>query len=306
MPLYQNNQNDLTGFTTSTSTVSPNNTVNVARLLANTVSTDGDIVLSPKGIGSILAQLPDGTATGGNKRGVKSLDFSVRRDTASQVASGSNSINLAPGGTASGTFSINFAPFGVASGTQSINLGSSGTASGDNSINLSSYGISSGQYSTCLGYQGDTKSIYGKAVFSGGAFTATGDCQVGFQILRGVVADTAPKILTANNSTASTTNQIQLQNNQSIKVKCDVLARSSTGLTKNIEIVAVLKRGASASTTTVSTPIVTTILQDSGTENWTMALSADTTNGCGAITFTVDSAINVRCMAKIETIELTY
>ena len=124
--------------------------------------------------------------------------------------------------------------------------------------------------------------------------------------MRGVVTDNTPIILTTNDSTASTTNQIQLQNNQTIKVKCDILARSSTGLTKNIEIVAVLKRGATASTTTVSTPIVTTIYQDVGTENWTMVLTADTTNGCGAITFTIDSTINVRCIAKVETIELTY
>jgi hypothetical protein len=348
MPLYQNNQNDLTGFTTSLNTTSPNTTTNVAQLLANTTSTDGDIVLSPLGNGAILARVPDGTATGGNKRGSNAIDLSIIRNSATQVASGTRSINLAFSGTASGSYSVNLASYGTASGSPSVNLAPYGTASGNSSVNLATSGVASGSYSvnlahygtasgdystnlgyggtasgqysvnlagsgvasgqlsTCFGYRGDTKSIYGKAVFSGGIFTATGDCQVGFQILKGVVTDTAPKILTANNSTASTTNQIQLQNNQTIKVKCDIVARSSTGLTKNIEIVSVLKRGATASTTTCSTPIVETILQDSGTENWTMVLTADTSNGCGAITFTVDSAINVRCMAKVETIELTY
>lgn len=80
------------GFTGSQNATSPNNTVNASRLLVDAVSTNADAVIQPKGTGSLLAQLPDSTATGGNKRGINAVDLQTIRNSASHVASGNYAV----------------------------------------------------------------------------------------------------------------------------------------------------------------------------------------------------------------------
>jgi hypothetical protein len=77
----------LTGFTGSQNSTGVNITVNASQLLADAASANADIVLSPKGTGAILAQLPDGTTTGGNKRGDYSVDLQRSRSSNQSVAS---------------------------------------------------------------------------------------------------------------------------------------------------------------------------------------------------------------------------
>jgi hypothetical protein len=70
---------------------SPNDTKPAHQLVANGTEDNIDFVISPKGDGAILAQIPDGTATGGDKRGRNSIDLQMSRDNQTQVASGHNS-----------------------------------------------------------------------------------------------------------------------------------------------------------------------------------------------------------------------
>lgn len=51
-------------------------------------STNAGIVLKPNGTGAIMAQVPDGTATGGNARGANSVDLQQNRTINTKVASG--------------------------------------------------------------------------------------------------------------------------------------------------------------------------------------------------------------------------
>jgi len=81
----------LTYFTEAQSTASPNATVNVDSLTAIASTTDADFSIIAKGSGSILAQIPDGTITNGDKRGSNSIDFQSSRTGASRVNSGSYS-----------------------------------------------------------------------------------------------------------------------------------------------------------------------------------------------------------------------
>jgi hypothetical protein len=297
----------VTGFTTTINTTSPNNVINVAQLLANVVSDNGDVVITPKGTGAfILGGIPDWTSTNGNKRGARAVDLQLETNASTRVASGANSFAAVRRCAASGAQSMAMGDQCTASQTGSMAMGYQCTSSQTGSMAMGYQCTSSGTYSMGLGLQGHTQGLWGKYAFGGGQFSTIGDCQFGYQVLRRLATDTTPVVLTATGSTPTSTNQIQLQNNQTIKITCDILARSSTGLTKNIEATAVLKRGANAASTTISTPIYTTIFEDAGTENWTMVLSANTTTGCGVITFTIDSTINVRCMAKVKTVELTY
>lgn len=63
----------LTNFTESVNTATPNATVPVVRLIATNAATDVDIALTPKGAGTLAAQIADNTTAGGtNEGGVQS------------------------------------------------------------------------------------------------------------------------------------------------------------------------------------------------------------------------------------------
>jgi hypothetical protein len=96
----------LSHFSESRNATSPNDT-KPAHMLEATGSGDNlDLVIMPKGSGALLAQLPDGTSSGGNKRGNYAVDLQMSRNGNTEVASGDNSV-IAGGfiNTASGDYS---------------------------------------------------------------------------------------------------------------------------------------------------------------------------------------------------------
>ena len=96
----------LSFFTEAQSTASPNNIVNVDSLTAVASTTNADFVIRPKNAGAILSQIPDGTLTGGDKRGGNAIDFQKLRAVATQVASGSRSVIInGANNTASSSYS---------------------------------------------------------------------------------------------------------------------------------------------------------------------------------------------------------
>ena len=126
----------LTHFTGSVNTSAPNATVPVVQLLATNAATNVDAAFTPKGTGSILAQIPDNTAAGGNKRGVRGTDFQRQRALATQVASGQESfIGSGINNTSSGSQScVVSGSTNTAGGTQAgVLAGGSNSASGTTS-----------------------------------------------------------------------------------------------------------------------------------------------------------------------------
>ena len=79
------------------------NTRTGVKLLATNAATNVDVVIQPKGTGGILAQQPDGTAAGGNNRGINAVDLQTARGAAFNIAGGGYSVvtggysNLAAG-----------------------------------------------------------------------------------------------------------------------------------------------------------------------------------------------------------------
>ena len=68
---------------------------------------DMDIALAAKGTGATLAQVPDGTATGGDKRGIYATDWQKRRTLSTQVASGTYSfVGGGQNNIANGNYSV--------------------------------------------------------------------------------------------------------------------------------------------------------------------------------------------------------
>ena len=70
----------------------PNATVPVHSLSGIGTETNIDVALVPKGTGAILGNIPDGTTTGGNKRGAYAVDLQLSRTHAGDVASSYGSI----------------------------------------------------------------------------------------------------------------------------------------------------------------------------------------------------------------------
>lgn len=173
------------GLTFSSSS-SPQATSNI---VASGGTTDQGLAIFPKGSGGIMMNVPNSAASGGNVRGLSSIDFQCSRTSASNVASGSYSVILGgTNNTNSGSYCVVMGTGNTASGNASLILGksisSSGGGIGINDTNGTSIGLGypfvSGD-GTALGFTfagssfptgaGTYSLVYPKAVASG---TATG------------------------------------------------------------------------------------------------------------------------------------
>jgi hypothetical protein len=246
--------------------------------------------------------------TAGN-RNVASGDWSVVaggwKNTASNFGSfvgggGANGGSTAYGNTASGITSCVVGGLNNnASGTTSfIGSGTDNIANATNSAVL-------------FGVRGTTRGIIGNTVTSPSnapIASASGVQQTGLLILGRQTTDATPTALTSDTSAAGTTNQVILPNNSAYFFTGEVISGvTGGGNTKGWTIEGVIKRGANAaSTALVGTPTVSSLYGDAGAATWTIAVTADTTNGGLAVTFTGQAATTIRTVAQIRTTEMTY
>lgn len=175
----------LTYFTETGSTVTPNTTVPVVTLIAKSGATNVDFAIVPKGTGALIAAVPDGLTSSGNKRGQYAVDWQMIRNANTRVASGNRSViiggynngatntySIVGGesnqslGYASVVFGANNSAFdttGVAlgngnniNGLSSVGLGESNTIAAGRNYAFAAGGlnsiISAGGYQTALGY----------------------------------------------------------------------------------------------------------------------------------------------------------
>lgn len=172
-----------------------------------------DIALSAKGSGSILAQVPDNTLSGGNKRGQYSVDWQKSRNSASQVVSGNYSFL---GGGSSNTVNGNYSVIG--GGAENIIYGNySGITGGKGNSALSAYSIIvggqnniAGEYSFVggglnnnaassasfiPGGNGAVTYHVGQFSHANGFFSSAGDAQHSCFILRGTTSNSTRSVL---------------------------------------------------------------------------------------------------------------
>lgn len=242
-------------------------------------------------------------------RNVASGDWSVVCGGTRHTASGLGSF-IGGGGT--------FAPFGTfphtASGVcASIVGGFQNTASGQGSFVGSGYlNTANGQFSAIMGGEaGTTRSIVGNHVFpacSEPISIAVGVSQAALLVLAVQTTDATATALRSNASAAGTGNQVILPNNSAYYFRGEIISGvTGGGNTKGWYIEGVIKRGANAaSTALVGTPTVTSNYADAGASTWAIAVTADTTNGGLAVTFTGQASTTIRTVAQIRTTEMTY
>lgn len=192
----------------------------------------------------------------------------------------------------------------AASGTNSATLGgSSNAASGTNSLAVGQSSAASGAQGFCHGYQAKDFGVIGADVHGVQCFSAVGDAQVERRVLALGTTNATPNDLTADNTTtASSTNQIVLQNGSIMAFRGQVVVRQpSTGDSAAWLFSGAIKRGANAAATALMASVTPTLIAaDSGAAAWSLAITANTTLGCLQITATGESSKTLRWVAGVE------
>lgn len=186
-------------FDESLHNAAPNDIKNAVRWQPKTTTTNVDIVLSPLGNGALLTRTPDGTTTGGDKRGNFAVDLQIARDQSTAVASANfSSIGGGRTNTASGVYArvgggyLNSASgqnATVGGGTQnSASALSAAVAGGEYNVASADYGSvlggsdnrASGQYASVLGgYLNEAAGIR-STVLGGAQLTLSGKKTAGY------------------------------------------------------------------------------------------------------------------------------
>lgn len=272
----------LTNWTEGVNTSAPNATIPVVYFNATNAATNVDAAIVPKGAGAFSLAVADNSTTGGDKRGIYAADLQSHRTVSTQVASGAYSFVTGSRNTASSSYS---AALG----------GANNTASGSYSA------VVGGDYGTTRGARG---LAHGGSPIS----TTSGGSQFRKIILGRQTTNATATVLAADTATAGGSNQVNLPNNSAFYFKGSVIANvTGGGNTKGWTIEGVIKRGASAAATSiVGTATVTSNYADAGASTWDVTATADTTNGCLAITVTGQASTTIRWVASIETTEVTF
>ncbi|HRI30181.1 MAG TPA: hypothetical protein PLQ21_01525, partial [Candidatus Kapabacteria bacterium] len=186
-------------FTSNRNTGVPNAIVPVHQLSASGGEISIDIAISSKGDGAIMADMPDGTSTGGNKRGTNAVDWQMSRVNANQVASGASSVIMGGGSnragglgaTVGGGFLNNADGYNstIDGGEQNTTSGHCSSISGGYNntagswasvISGGSENIANGEFASISGGENNTVTGYYSSIIGGRGLTLHNDGSVGY------------------------------------------------------------------------------------------------------------------------------
>jgi hypothetical protein len=235
-----------------------------------------------------------GSVTGGFKNTASGV-YSFVGGGATNVASNVGSVVCGGGAFGVGGFLNNIS----SSLSSFVGAGVGSTANGSYSF------ISAGTFGTTRGI--DANHVF-PAINNAFGAGAQGSAQSALLILARQTTDATPTALASSTSAAGSTNQVILPNNSAYFFRGEVVSGvTGGGDTKGWTIEGVIKRGAGVGTTAlVGTPTVTSSFADAGASTWTIAVTADTTNGGLRVTFTGQAATTIRTVCQIRTTEMTY
>ena len=323
------------------SNAAPNDVISVsgiAPIPGGSDTSNADLVLSPAGTGNILAQVPDGTTTGGNKRvGTNSIDLQMGRDDPSQVINGYNNFGVGYGNTidessdncvvsgsgnnlsTSGSSSVS-GQISTLTNLVSCHVSGSGTIAG-NAAGSSLTGSSiSGEYHQLVATENNANinfctidgvvavventrigaSLIGQTDQSyANVFMLTGN-QAGGAI---ITADATPTRIANEDSGLSSFNF-----KSAIKFKIKVVAFDDTFAdSKEWEMTGLATVGATlASIVTIGSPAVVSTYATVGATSWLASLFVDTTAGAVYPIATGQAARNIAWSYSIETTEVKW
>ena len=327
----------LTNFTESVNTAAPNASQPAARLIATNAAANVDAVFAPKGNGAILAQTPDNTATGGNKRGTNSVDFQTNRTVAASVASGGYSFTIGYDNTASGqlsfaggfgcastnTVSFSYGSSCVSSGSNSAAFNNSTTASGINAFAGGSISTASGTTSYAWGDSStadaaashargnysQARGIIGVDAWANGRNSTNGDVQLRRFILWGNTTNATTTTLTTNKLAANTNNQLVLNdvgfNQRTFAIHGIVVAKKGGTSDAAMWEIKALAYWDTSVVNIVGTPTVTQLFSTGATATaWVIAVNVDATNVALRVQVTGGVSQDVRWNANVQSTEV--
>lgn len=237
-------------------------------------------------------------ALGGSRAsGTDSFAAAIANNTSNYGATGANAVSIGYFAKASANYSMALGVYSIASAVGSIAISTDHQALYTTSASAAN--------SVAIG-AGASSAIVGKFSYASSSFTDLGEAQTGIYVLiRGTTNATAT-VLTTNGSAPGTTNQVNPPNNSAYAFTGTVVARrQAAGGTESAawKIEGLIRREANAASTTLVASTVTAI---SNAPGWTLALSADTTNGGLKIEATGAASTNIRWVATVQTSEVTY
>jgi hypothetical protein len=235
--------------------------------------------------------------------GTDSFAAAIANNTSTYGATGANSVAIGKIAKSNGSGGIAIGNSSLASGSESVAIGSGCAATGQTSCAIG-YSVISSQFNqVIIGTNGTTTSANGsKIIFATDVLLSSFSAALSGKYVRGTQTtnNTPTKlrdsggwdVILPNNSTYAFTGTIVAQQSK---------AQGSATAAWKVE--GLITRGANAASTTLVASTVTAI---SNAPAWTLALSADTTNGGLAVTFTGAASTYIRTVATIETVEVTY
>lgn len=294
----------LTLFEESRNTASPNATVPVHALTALGAETNIDFVIGAKGAGAIAAQVADGTAVGGNKRGTGAADFQAKRYSAVQVASGDHSFVAGANNNVAGDYGFSAGVFNVVTGSGgAAALGANNQVQAPKAVAIGDGAIAGGDTSFCTGRRTSVRGVKGATAegWSEGYGALTQMARIPYS------KDTSgavPTQLSVGGAALNATTVAIMPNNSAYYCRVRVLARNTaTNESMSWSGTALIKRGANAASTTLIGSTITSDFGDASMSACIVTLSADTTRGCLAVTVTGLASTTVRWVAQLETVE---
>ena len=239
--------------------------------------------------------------------GTDSFAAAIANNTSSYGAQGTNSVALGIQAKSTGSYSFATGQFSLASSQSSIAMGGGAKAQGVSSVSIggSINNIAAANYSFAFGANSNTAVIC-KYAYSGYGISVSGDSQYGLHVLQIATTNATATVLTTTTGAAANNNQVILPNNSAFTFSILVVARQSAAggtASASWKIEGLIRREGTAASTTLVASTVTTI---SNVPAWTIAVTADTTNGGLAITATGAAATNIQWVATAQTSEVTY
>ena len=282
------------------------NTESICIGKGSAVTADGGVQLGRNGYATAV----DAVSLGKSRAsGASSFAAAIDNNTSSYGASGTGSVAIGTSARAYSTDSLAIGLQSYASGTKATALGFASSASGTGSIAIGN--------STATAFLGSSFGEYalsdsqGKYSYASGRFGSTeGSAQTGTYVLRADTTDATPEGLTTrNNGGVQSDNQVNLPNNSVYGFTGIIIAREDSAATNDFavwEVKGGAVRAASASTTALGSYNINKISESTGAANWSIAISADTTNGAIAFTVTGEASHSIRWVATINTTEVIY
>jgi len=246
--------------------------------------------------------------------GADSFAAAVASNTSSYGALAQSAIAIGQNAKANAYYSVAIGGvYNSASGLGSVAIGGYGQtiASGDGAVAIgggisSSGAVAAARNSFALGDYAHVPTVRGKFAFSADGAFSQGGAQYGNTILRRQTTDATATTMGTDGSSGGALNQVILPNNSAQAFTGTVVARQqAAGGTQSAawKVEGLIRREGTAASTTLVTSTVTVI---SNVPGWTLALSADTTNGGLTITATGALATNIRWVATVQTSEVIY